>query len=613
VSESWNEELSPFPCPHCNTPLTGRQLGRFIEKRWDPFLNKTIEVSKHLPILINCHAEGRVRKTLTSADHKKARIEGVDAGLDAPITELLRLDRYFKDSLHLRHLTHVHHLYTERTWYTLSRYWKAIQTTTCDSRTRQQLMALFTSVLPRLDRLNRYMPNHNRHVGPLVGTWYISWLAVEISPIRYWRDKSQDFLALQPMPGRAIIGTGSLTDMPTVPDCSVDYIFTDPPFGHNLQYAELNQRAEAWLRVSTQMLPEAVISDSQHKDLLTYESIMTKCFKTYYRILKPGRWMTVEFHNSRNSVWNAIQQSLSLAGFVVADVRTLDKQKGTTNQLFYSSGAVKQDLVITSYKPIQSLEIFFDENAGSAVGAWEFVQNHLRLLPVSVVKKDRLEIVSERQKHLLFDRMVAFHVQRGVPVPLSAGEFYLGLREKFPERDEMYFLVDQLGEYEQKRMEHYEFEQPQLFVTDERSAIIWIRSQLSRMAMSFNELQPLYMREAGQVWEKYEQPLELRAILEQNFIQDGDGRWIVADPKNEHHLEHLRHRALLKEFQQYLDSKGKLKIVRTEALRAGFKEAWQKRDYTTIVGMAKRIPDAVIQEDPALLMYFDNASLLKGE
>ena len=102
-------------------------------------------------------------------------------------------------------------------------------------------------------------------------------------------------------------------------------------------------------------------------------------------------------------------------------------------------------------------------------------------------------------------------------------------------------------------------------------------------------------------------------ILEQNFFQDEDGIWRVPDPRNEAHLEQIRHRALMNEFQQYLDSKGKLKIVRTEALRAGFKESWQKKDYTTIVQMAKRVPDAVIQEDPALLMYFDNASLLKGE
>ena len=50
-----------------------------------------------------------------------------------------------------------------------------------------------------------------------------------------------------------------------------------------------------------------------------------------------------------------------------------------------------------------------------------------------------------------------------------------------------------------------------------------------------------------------------------------------------------------------------------EALRAGFKESWQRKDYTTIVEMAKRVPEAVIQEDQALLMFYDNALLMTGE
>ena len=87
------------------------------------------------------------------------------------------------------------------------------------------------------------------------------------------------------------------------------------------------------------------------------------------------------------------------------------------------------------------------------------------------------------------------------------------------------------------------------------------------------------MREAQRVWEKHEQPLELLTILEQNFVKDQDGTGDVPDPKKEADLEQIRHRALMKEFRQYLDSKGKLKIVRTEALRAGFKECWQEGDY----------------------------------
>jgi len=156
-------------------------------------------------------------------------------------------------------------------------------------------------------------------------------------------------------------------------------------------------------------------------------------------------------------------------------------------------------------------------------------------------------------------------------------------------------------------------EQLELFVSDEKSAIQWVRQELSSEPSTYQALQPLYMREAQRVWEKHEQPLELRAILEQNFIEDSDGTWRVPDPKRESDLEQRRHRLLLKDFQQYLDTKGKLRVVRTEALRVGFKECWQQKNYKTILETAKRVPEAVIQEDPALLMYFDNASLLVGE
>ena len=115
------------------------------------------------------------------------------------------------------------------------------------------------------------------------------------------------------------------------------------------------------------------------------------------------------------------------------------------------------------------------------------------------------------------------------------------------------------------------------------------------------------------MWEKHEQPLELRTVLQENFVEDADGKWHAPDPNKEAHLEQIRNRALLREYQQYVGAKGKLRIVRTEALRAGFQDCWQRKDYTTIVQMAKRVPESAIQEDPALLMYFDNASLLIGE
>jgi len=177
----------------------------------------------------------------------------------------------------------------------------------------------------------------------------------------------------------------------------------------------------------------------------------------------------------------------------------------------------------------------------------------------------------------------------------------------------MFFLPEQATDYDRKRLNSGGIQQLELFVSDEKTAIQWVRSILVDSALSYQELQPLYMKEAQRVWDKHEQPLELQTILDQNFLKTADGTWRVPDLKKEADLEQLRNRALLREFQQYQDTKGKLKVVRTEALRAGFKECWQRRDYTTIIQMAGRVPEAVIQEDPALLMYFDNALTRKGE
>ena len=64
----------------------------------------------------------------------------------------------------------------------------------------------------------------------------------------------------------------------------------------------------------------------------------------------------------------------------------------------------------------------------------------------------------------------------------------------------------------------------------------------------------------------------------------------------------------MREFQEYRESKQKrLKVFRLETVRAGFKKAWQERDYATIIAVANKIPDKILQEDPKLLMWYDQA------
>jgi hypothetical protein len=442
------------------------------------------------------------------------------------------------------------------------------------------------------------------------------------------------------------ISTQSATDLGNIPDAVIDYIFTDPPFGGNLNYSELNILVEAWIGLQTNNREEAVVNEVQGKTLGDYQNLMERCFKEFFRILKSGRWMTVEFHNSQNSVWTSIQEALTVVGFVVADVRTLDKKKGTTKQLSYRS-AVKQDLIISAYKPNGGLEDRFKLEAGTEDGVWDFVRTHLKQLPVFVSKDGKSEIIAERQNYLLFDRMVAFHVQRGVTVPMSAAEFYAGLVQRFSERDGMYFLPEQVADYDKKRLTVREVLQLQLFVTDESSAIQWLKQQLVKKPQTFQEIHPQFLKEIGG-WQKNEKPLELSELLDQNFLRyDGKGevpnqihsylstnfkelrnlskddgslrakgkdRWYVPDPNKAGDLEKLRERSLLKEFEDYRTSSQKrLKVFRLEAVRAGFKKAWQERDYATIITVARKVPENVLQEDPKLLMWYDQAVTRKGE
>ena len=97
------------------------------------------------------------------------------------------------------------------------------------------------------------------------------------------------------------------------------------------------------------------------------------------------------------------------------------------------------------------------------------------------------------------------------------------------------------------------------------------------------------------------------------FLRDEAGRWYVPDPNKQSDLEKIREKALLKEFEEYREGRGRLKVFRTEALRAGFKACWAVKDFKTIVDVARRIPDSVLQEDSSLLMYYDNALMRLDE
>ena len=97
-------------------------------------------------------------------------------------------------------------------------------------------------------------------------------------------------------------------------------------------------------------------------------------------------------------------------------------------------------------------------------------------------------------------------------------------------------------------------------------------------------------------------------------VTGSKGGWSMTELKKVGDLEKLRERFLPKEFENYRTSSQKwLNVFRLEAVRAGFKKAWQERDYATIITVARKVPENVLQEDPKLLMWYDQALTRFGE
>ena len=643
VDEKEGKVRDTFPCFECNASLTKKKLERRFKQKLDIGTGEIVSQVEQKPVRINYKVGAKNFDKLPDEYDLEIikKVEGLDIPYNFPCDELP--DGFNTRQPKLSHgYSRVHHFYTKRNLYALSALKSAID---CSS-SKEQLLCLVGDQLPRASKMHkiavsRLNTNLSKTAGILAGTLYIPSNQIEyclISMIEFRIKDVRSYLEKRDKTTRQLISTGSASEM-QLPDNSLDYFFFDPPFGANLNYSELNFLWESWLGVATNNLSEAIENKTQNKSLDDYRTLMQLCFKEAYRILKPGRWMTVEFSNTKSAVWNSIQTALQDAGFIVANVSALDKKQHTIKAIT-SSTAVKQDLIISAYKPNGGFEDrFFQEE--DTEGVWDFTRTHLGYLPVTRKIDDGLGAIQERDPRILFDQVVAYFLRHNREVPLSSREFQEGMAERFAERDGMIFLPEQVAEYDKARISSKQLRQLSIFVDDEASAIEWLRQWLNSKSHTYQEIHPKFVNQLSG-WKKAEEQLELSRLLEQNFIKyEGEGplppqihsylstnfkemrnlskddprlikkakdRWYVPNPEREEDLQKLRERDLLKQFEEYKTHTGrKLKTVRMEAVRCGFKKAWQDRDYPTIIQVAEKIPHNLLQEDQKLLMWYDQA------
>lgn len=326
VDEQNGLVLDDITCPHCGGKFKKNNDYKCIESYYDTSLGKPAKKVKIVPIRISYSVgSNKLYKQPDEFDLSLLqKIDEYDIQAWIPIYPL-PLGEKTPDAIKTG-ITHVHQLYFKRTLIVLAELYKLVDD--------KKLLGIITSIAFRITKryaLTYMSGKWGAGGGPTNGTYYIPSLIKELNifdilDAAVKKCKNAYFDSDK----HSVISTQSTTSI-QLPNNCVDYIFTDPPFGGNFMYSELNFVWESWLRVFTNEEKESITSQIHHKSYDDYFHLMTSSFREYYRILKPGKWLSVEFSNTKASIWNILQQSLQQAGFIIANVSGLDKKKGSYN------------------------------------------------------------------------------------------------------------------------------------------------------------------------------------------------------------------------------------------------------------------------------------------
>ena len=336
-------------CPSCGSVNSRDDYRRVEETYFDDLLQTTAKRQKEKLALVVY----RLGKEIRQKEPDKSDYDVLDRISKEPIPHPVPVVRMmhsenptwgdmYRAGYHLG-ISYFHQFYYRRSLRSVAWLWYRIHQAPASLQPR--LRWWLQSVGMGHTRLNRYFSSSYSQVNRyLKGFLYIAQVRSEVSPWYALTGKITKMSRSRVGSSPVAISSASSTRL-SLPDESVDYIFTDPPFGGNIIYSELNFMWEAWFGVFTNQSAEAIVSKSQQKGLSEYHELMTSAFQEAHRVLKPGGWMTVEFHNSHNAVWMSIQVALERAGFVVGDVRVFDKKQLTMKQQT-ATGAVQKDLII---------------------------------------------------------------------------------------------------------------------------------------------------------------------------------------------------------------------------------------------------------------------------
>lgn len=594
------EKQDKYFCPNCNAELKISDYDRVFITQYDDILNHEIEIAKQEPIKINLRLnKKRVEKNVEEFDYKLIqKINNLRIPFQIPIYELPS-GYNTKQPISSHKFTHFHHFYWRRNLILIAGFFEKAK----KYKTKNFLFYIMTSAVNNLSKRYRYRTTGG---GGPSGNLYIPSLSRELNFFLSVEDKYKSIYYNNPI-GNCIVSTQSCSNLKNIESNTIDYIFTDPPFGANIMYNELNFMIEVWLKCFTNSTFDAIINSEQLKPIEFYEKELTSAFVEYYRVLKPKRWINIEFNNSKSIIWNILRKAINKSGFIISQVSVLDKKQGSFKQVT-SPGSVSKDLLISAFKPTTD---YIGSN--SKVITKEVIISFVK----DVLNHIKPSIISERTFQMLYSKYISLCMTNNYSIDLDASGFSNLLFENLIERDGLWFTQNQIGSYIEfkKKMKLDEIHEIKsgsslLFVNDEKSALVWLYNFLvnpqtySDILIAFNQL-PIIQDDAIP---------ELKEILEQNFIFDL-GKYRRPQGLTELNIiAERRQKNLKREFETLLvqaqTQKSKIKLVRKEAIAYGFELCYKEKRFADILSIAQKLENNILENNGELKDFVEAAEIM---
>jgi DNA modification methylase len=604
----------PFECKNCGSEIKKSECDKFIESKYDPYLKQNISQVSIKPVeIIYIIDKKRFKKKPDTFDLNL--LNKID---ETKIPYYFPTDRMPKGGETRRNdkygLTHVHHYFTKRNLYLLSALISKINNIV-DYDIKSKLFIAVNSLILRSSKkailsINNYFNGGGGYITTISGNMYIPSLFFEVEVLEQFETRVKKINEINKQNFKKeniVFSTQSATDFSNIPENSIDFIFVDPPFGENLMYSELNIIYEAWLKIRTNNADEAIMNKTQNKSIIEYNKLMNDCFNNLFRVLKPKRWITIEYHNSKSAIWNGLQESITKAGFVIAHTSVL-KNKGGSFVINVSPNSVSNDLIINAYKPDKEFIEKFITKAGEDVEL-DFIAMFLDSLPEKAM--------IERTEKMLYSKMIGYYLSSNFQINYDSNFFYKMLKTNFIEQDGYWFTSNQINSYiEQKKklkldgLTNSKDGNLLLFINGEKSALLWLNNFLLQ-PKSFSDIHTAFNQLANI---QGDQVPELLSLLEDNFIKENN---LFRRPTSEE--EHVsvnskREKALLREFESLLlrakSERKKIKEVRKEALVYGFEVCYKNKRFKDILTLEERLDRKIIENSSELNDFVEAAKIM---